>query len=164
MCYDPLRFIPWFVDLVFPIFVQSMLLATRRQSHQVPDRRPRCVRAVCVCVCVCVCGVWCVFVCVWWGVALALRSIEVLPHGLSIWLFLSSFSLCCWPRAGITESFGRHAPRNVPAYFSLPRTTTARWSLGERGAHPLAWLVRVPVVTFLTPPPAQARGQRWSEK
>jgi len=115
-------------------------------------------------VCVCVCGVWCVFVCVWWGVALALRSVEVLPHGLSIWLFLSSFSLCCWPRAGITESFSRHAPRNVPVYFSLPRTTTARWSLGERGAHPLAWLVRVPVVTFLTPPPAQARGQRWSEK
>ena len=96
MCYDPLRFIPWFVDLVFPIFVQSMLLATRRQSHQVPDRRPRCVRAVCVCVCVFVF----VFVCVWWGVALALRSVEVLPHGLSIWFFLSSFSLCCWPRAG----------------------------------------------------------------
>ena len=111
------------------------------------------VSGQCVCVCVCVCVV-----------ALALRSVEVLPHGLSIWLFLSSFSLCCWPRAGITESFSRHAPRNVPVYFSLPRTTTARWSLGERGAHPLAWLVRVPVVTFLTPPPAQARGQRWSEK
>ena len=45
MCYDPLRFIPWFVDLVFPIFVQSMLLATRRHHRVVRSPcAPQCAR------------------------------------------------------------------------------------------------------------------------
>ena len=111
-----------------------------------------CPGSVCVCVCVV-------------GVALALRSIEVYPM---VCLFgfssLRSVNAAGRARAGITESFSRHAPRNVPVYFSLPRTTTARWSLAERGAHPLAWLVLVPMVTLLTPPLMQACGQRWSEK